>query len=70
MTAAVEIIIKQTGEALRVPNRTAEGTSFVYRIDRDGNLVLTIGISSDQYSQVLVGDLSPGDVIVLNPYQL
>ena len=70
MTAAVEIIIKQTGEALRVPNRTAEGTSFVYRIDRDGNLVLTIGISSDQYSQVLVGDLSPGDVIALNPYQL
>ena len=70
MTAAVEIIIKQTGEALRVPNRAAEGTSFVYRIDRDGNLVLTIGISSDQYSQVLVGDLSPGDVIVLNPYQL
>jgi HlyD family secretion protein len=70
MTAAVEIIIKQTGEALRVPNRAAEGTSFVYQIDRDGNLVLTIGISSDQYSQVLVGDLSPGDVIVLNPYQL
>jgi len=73
MTAAVEIIIKKSGEALRVPNRAVEGSRFVYRVDRDGNLELievTIGASSDQYSQLLEGDLSPGDVIVLNPYEL
>jgi len=73
MTAAVEIIIKKSAEALRVPNRAVEGSRFVYRVDQDGNLELievTIGASSDQYSQVLEGDLSPGDVIVLNPYEL
>lgn len=73
MTAAVEIIVKQADEALRIPNRAPESTSFVYRVDQDGYLELievTIGASSDQYSQVLVGDLSPGDVIVLNPYEL
>lgn len=73
MTAAVEIIVNQTDEALRVPNQAVIGTSLVYRIDQHGNfetIEVTIGASSDKYSQVLVGDLSPGDVIVLNPHQL
>ncbi|MBK5108220.1 MAG: efflux RND transporter periplasmic adaptor subunit [Anaerolineales bacterium] len=73
MTAAVEIIINQTDETLRVPNQAVKGTSLVYRVDQHGNfetIEVTIGASSDQYSQVLVGDLSPGDVIVLNPHEL
>jgi len=42
-------------------------------VGRDGILELievTVGASSDQYGQLLEGDLSPGDVIVLNPYEL
>ena len=73
MTAAVEIIINQTDEALRVPNQAVKGTSLVYRVDQHGNfetIEVTIGASSGKYSQVLVGDLSPGDVIVLNPHEL
>jgi len=73
MTAAVEIIVSQTDEALLVPNRAVGGKSYVYRVDQDGKLELievSLGASSDKYSQVLDGDLSPGDVIVLNPHEL
>ena len=73
MTAAVEIIVRGTDEALRIPNRAVEGASFIYRVDQDGYLELievSFGTSSNQYSQVTAGDLSPGDMIVLNPYGL
>jgi len=73
MTAAVEIIVRGADEALQIPNRRVEGASFIYRVDQDGYLELikiTIGASSNQYSQVTAGNLSPGDVIVLNPYEL
>jgi hypothetical protein len=37
---------------------------------RDGRLAqveITLGASSDSYSQILEGDLQVGDLIVLNP---
>ena len=67
MTVAVEIMVSQT---LLVPNRSMEGKRIVYVIDQDGNLELVqvaFGASSDKYSQLLNGELSPGDKIVLNP---
>ena len=73
MTAAVEIIVEQSGEALRVPNQAVAGTGSIYRVAPGGNLEIievTLGAASAQYSQVLAGDLSPGDLIVLNPYEL
>ena len=46
---------------------------MVYILDNDGNLELvdvSLGASSDKYSQVLDGNLNPGDLIVLNPSEL
>ena len=70
MTAAVEIIISQPDETLLVPNN---GKSMVYRVGQDGKLEaieVSLGVSSEKYSQVLDGNLSPGDLIVLNPHEL
>jgi HlyD family secretion protein len=76
MTAAVEILVSQIDEALLVPNRAVrsiEGKRIVYVIDQDGNLELVevaLGASSDKYSQLLNGVLSPDDMIILNPAEL
>jgi HlyD family secretion protein len=73
MTAAVEIIVSQLEDAVLIPNqavRVEEGKRVVYTLDEDGALVsvaVTLGASSDTYSQLLEGDLEPGNVIVLNP---
>jgi HlyD family secretion protein len=70
MTAAVEIIISQTDETMLVPNN---GKSMVYRVGQDGKLEaieVSLGVSSEKYSQVLDGNLSPGNLIVLNPHDL
>jgi HlyD family secretion protein len=37
MTAAVEIIVKQTEEAFRLPNRSIKEINFAYQIDQGGN---------------------------------
>ena len=72
MTAAVNIIVNQLDDVLRVPNRAVrllEGKRVVY-ILKDGRpqaVEITLGASSDTDSQVLSGDLKPGDLIVLNP---
>jgi HlyD family secretion protein len=73
MTAAVEIVVSQLDEALLVPNqavRVVEGQRVVYVLGENGQLesvVITLGPSSDRYSQILEGDVHPGDLIVLNP---
>jgi HlyD family secretion protein len=72
MTAAVNIIVNQLDDVLLVPNRAVrllEGKRVVY-ILKDGSpqaVEITLGASSDTDSQVLSGDLKPGDLIVLNP---
>lgn len=73
MTSAVEIVVSQLENALLIPNqavRAEEGKRMVYLLEEDGQLTpveITLGASSDRYSQLLDGDLQPGDVIVLNP---
>jgi HlyD family secretion protein len=72
MTAAVDIIVTELQDVLLVPNRSVrvqDGQRVVY-VMRGGELAqveITLGASSDAYSQILEGDLQPGDLIVLNP---
>ena len=73
MTSAVEIVVSQLDNALLVPNqavRAEEGKRIVYILGENGELTsveVTLGDSSDRFSQLLEGDLQPGDLIVLNP---
>jgi HlyD family secretion protein len=72
MTAAVNIVVEQLEDVLLVPNRAVrvrEGQRVVY-ILRDGApqpVPVTLGASSETVSQVLEGELKPGDPVVLNP---
>ncbi|MCX6070457.1 MAG: efflux RND transporter periplasmic adaptor subunit [Chloroflexi bacterium] len=72
MTAAVDIVVTQLEDVLLIPNRSVrvqDGQRVVY-VMRDGQLAqvkITLGASSDSYSQILEGDLKAGDLIVLNP---
>ena len=73
MTSAVEVVVSQLDNALLVPNqavRAEEGKRMVYILGENGQLTsveVTLGASSDRHSQLLEGDLQPGDLIVLNP---
>jgi len=73
MTSAVEIVVSQVDGVLLVPNqavRVEEGMRIVYVMDENGQLEpveITLGASSDRYSQLLEGDLQSGALIVLNP---
>jgi HlyD family secretion protein len=65
-------VIDQIDEALLIPNRAVrvvEGERVVY-ILQDGQLEpvqVTLGASSDLYSEVVDGELNAGDTVVLNP---
>jgi HlyD family secretion protein len=73
MTAAVEIVVNQVEGVLLVPNqavRVEEGARIVYIMGENGQIEpveITLGASSDRYSQLLEGDLEAGALIVLNP---
>jgi HlyD family secretion protein len=73
MTSAVEIVVNQVTDALLIPNqavRAEEGNLVVYVLEQNGQMTkveVTLGASSDRFSQLLEGDLAPGDLIVLNP---
>lgn len=72
MTTAVNIIVEQIQDVLLVPNRAVrlqDGKRVVYVL-RDGAPVavpVVLGASSDTDSQVLEGDVQPGEQIILNP---
>jgi HlyD family secretion protein len=72
MTASVTITIQSLDNVLLVPNRGVHllnGQRMVYVL-RNGQLLeipLTLGASDDTMSEVTSGDLSAGDVLVLNP---
>lgn len=72
MTAVVEIATSSSAQALLVPNqaiRLENGQQVVYVLT-NGTLQpieITIGNSSATHSEVLEGDIQPGDLIVLNP---
>ncbi len=72
MTAAVTISVKQVNNALLVPNRAVrlvDNQRVVYVL-RNGQAVevnVTLGASSDTMSEVALGDLKVGDLVILNP---
>lgn len=73
MTATVEILITASKETLLVPNqavRLENGQQVVYVMTPGEGMQavpVTLGSSSDVYTQVLEGELEAGDLVVLNP---
>lgn len=72
MTAVVEVATSSDQQALLIPNqaiRLEEGQMVVY-VMSNGNIEavpVTLGNSSTEYSELLEGEIQPGDLIVLNP---
>jgi len=78
LTAAVSIVVRQVENALLVPNRSVRwvrGEQVVYMATDPDNVIteklkmvpVTLGASSDEFSEVLDGDLAVGDLVVINP---
>jgi HlyD family secretion protein len=73
MSANVDIAIKKVDNVLQVPLeaiRLLNGKRVVYLLDADGQpqpVEITLGISSDKFSELESGNLKVGDQIVLNP---
>lgn len=78
LTAAVQIVVRQVEGALLVPNRAVrwvKGEQVVYISPEGeealaGNLIrvpVVLGASSDEFSEVLEGEIQEGDFVVLNP---
>ena len=72
MTAAVTIVIQELKDVLLVPNRAVRvvNNQRVVYILKDGQPVevaITLGATSDLYSQVTGGDLKEGEAIIINP---
>ncbi|MBC8330647.1 MAG: efflux RND transporter periplasmic adaptor subunit [Anaerolineae bacterium] len=73
MTSAVNIVIRQLEETLLIPNRSVrvvEGERVVYVLRTTGSIdkvVITLGSSSDMYSEIIAGELKVGDEIIINP---
>ena len=73
MTTGVNIVVNKLENVLSVPNRAVrvyEDKRYVYVLDIEQGLQMIeveLGASSYLYSEVIGGDLKPGDMIVLNP---
>ncbi len=78
LTAAVAIVVRQVEDALLIPNRAVrwvKGEQVVYLATDPNNVnvenllmvPVTLGASSDEFSEVLGGDISAGDLVVFNP---
>lgn len=72
MTAAVNIIISELKDVIVVPNRAVrvlDGVRVVYVLEGDELIPveITLGASSDTHSEILEGELEPGDLVALNP---
>ncbi len=72
MTAAVNIQVEEVKNVIMVPNRAVRlrnGARVVYILKNNvpTPMEITIGVSSDTYSQVLSGDIQVDDLVVLNP---
>ena len=78
LTAAVQIVVRQVEGVMLIPNRAVrwvKGEQVVY-VSPDGenatlqNLIrvpVVLGASSDEYSELLDGEIGEGDYVVLNP---
>lgn len=72
MTAAVNVIVNELKDVMLIPNRAVrfvenKQTVFVLRNGKQEAVEITIGASSDIYSQILSGDLQEGELAILNP---
>ena len=78
LTTAVQIVVRQVRDALLIPNRAVRwvnGEQVVYLSPsgKAADLVslvkvpVSLGASSDEYTELLSGDLAEGDFLVLNP---
>jgi HlyD family secretion protein len=72
MTAAVNIVVEKLENVLLVPNRAvrvlnSQRTIYILREDQMVRINITLGATSDTFSEVIGGDLTAGDLIVLNP---
>lgn len=72
MTAAVNIVISNLQDILLIPNRAVrlvDGKRVIYLMKNGVQTAVEveIGASSDTMSEYLSGDVSEGDVIILNP---
>lgn len=78
LTAAVQIVVRYVEDALLVPNRAVRwvgGQQVVY-ISSNGKTAtaaslvqvpVILGASSDEFSELLEGEIGEGDYVVLNP---
>ena len=72
MTAEVEIEVAQLADVVLIPNqavRVENGTQVVYVLQPDGSTLpieVGLGISSETYSQLVSGNLQPGDQVVIS----
>jgi HlyD family secretion protein len=72
MTAAVNIEVNRIENVLLIPNRAVrvrEGERVVYLLKGEHPVSVSIGIgaSSESYSELVNGEVSLGDLIILNP---
>jgi HlyD family secretion protein len=72
MTAAVNIIVQQLTDVLLVPSRAirmSDSKMVVYLLENNQAVPveISVGASSDTYSEVLSGNVKVGDLIILNP---
>ncbi|NQS91715.1 MAG: efflux RND transporter periplasmic adaptor subunit [Chloroflexi bacterium] len=78
LTAAVQIVVRQVEGALLIPNRAVrwvKGEQVVYVstggataiIENLKMIPVTLGASSDEFTEVLDGEINEGDFVVLNP---
>ena len=72
MTAAVNIVVNMLSDVLLVPNRAVRlsgGKRIVYVLRNGQNVTVpvTLGASSETYSEVIEGELKVGDEVILNP---
>ena len=78
LTAAVQIIVQKIEGALLIPNRAVrwvKGQQVVYVSTVGENpttedleiIPVTIGASSDEFTELIEGDIEEGDFIILNP---
>ncbi len=78
LTAGVQIVVRQVENALLIPNRAVrwvKGEQVVYFSinGEDANLAslkrvpVMLGASSDEFSELIDGEIGEGDYLVLNP---
>jgi HlyD family secretion protein len=70
-TAVVSIITSEEADALLVPTQaiqTSNGQPVVTKMDADGTMqiiAVELGAASDQYTQILSGEIASGDVLAV-----